>query len=397
MCQRLPYLLILLCYSISSTSQDTIRNFIFGHSLINHESMTTPSQETSVPHWLGLLSREAGHYYGVDGQYGFLPQHRNLPPIAQWGFDEAPGLWDSDTEPFTNADFNTILITPANFAQWQGPNENYFNEDFSPVDATVEIFEWCDAQEEQMTFYIYENWPDMAPYLENGFPPTETEWMDYNEYLNGEFHDWFIEYHDSVLGRFSESCMQMIPVGPLVSELLFTTPFDQITVADLYEDDAPHGRATIYFLAALVTYMAFYEEPAPASFSDFNFIHPIVSANYLDAVDLIWTGLQNFNFDSGQSRVFCNALEVVTDVGVNVLTDGIELFPNPSSQFFVIQGELANYEIQILDINGQIVETFSESGDRLEIDISTLAQGVFFVSISNTDNGDLSIELLVKQ
>ncbi len=44
-------------------SGDTLRTFIFGHSLIHHEAQVnpTPSQETSVPHWFHLLSAEAGH------------------------------------------------------------------------------------------------------------------------------------------------------------------------------------------------------------------------------------------------------------------------------------------------------------------------------------------------
>jgi len=214
--------LFYLTLAIEANCQATIRSFIFGHSLINHEFQinVTPSQETSVPHWFHLLAEEGGHNYAVSGQYGFLPQHRNLPPIAQWGFDIVDGAWESDYEPFAVADFTNIMITPGNFIQWQNPSENYPYESFSPIDATNEIFDWCQEQEDGLKFYIYENWPDMGSFLGNGFPPTNAEWSLYNEFLNSEFHNWFLEYHDEVIDAHPEVCVKMIPVGPVISNLL---------------------------------------------------------------------------------------------------------------------------------------------------------------------------------
>lgn len=148
---RIPVILFLLCFSAKTVvGQKAIRTFIFGHSLIHHELQLhpTPSQETSVPHWSHFFAEAAGHSYAVSGQYGFLPQHANLPPIAQWGFDFVQGAWDSDNEPFSAADFTSILITPGNFIQWQGPADNYYNEDISPLEATTSIMDWCVEQEE---------------------------------------------------------------------------------------------------------------------------------------------------------------------------------------------------------------------------------------------------------
>jgi hypothetical protein len=113
--------------------------YIFGHSLIVH---ATDSDETTVPHWLHLLAHEGGHDVSVSGQYGFLPQHANLPPTAQWGFSEVASAWDSDTQNFTDANFNTILLTAANFVQDQPSNVNYHgNSTTSPVSATLEIID----------------------------------------------------------------------------------------------------------------------------------------------------------------------------------------------------------------------------------------------------------------
>ena len=318
---RLIGVLLLISNYWGVQAQKNVRTFIFGHSLINHEYQVnvTPSQETSVPHWFHFLANEANHNYAVSGQYGFLQQHVNLPPIAQWGFDSVQGAWDSDLESFAAANFTNILLTPSNFEQWQPPTADYYNDTLSPIEATNHIFNWCSQQEDSMTYYLYENWPDMGPYLNNGFPPTQQEWQNYNTYLNGGFHDWFLEYHDSVMNANPNLCIRMIPVGPIISGLLNQAPFNQIPLTTLYEDDAPHGRPTLYFLAAMITYMAMYEEPTPNSynFMPAQYIDPIVANNYQAATNYIWNELQNFNDSFGNNRVFCQT-QSYTNYGTDI-------------------------------------------------------------------------------
>lgn len=295
-------------------AQDTLRTFVFGHSLINHEFQVnvTPSQETSVPHWFHFLAEEAGYDYELSGQYGFLTTHVNLPPIAQWGFDFVPPAWDSDNEPFSAANFGNILITPGNFIQYQAPTLPYFNSTLTPLTATDSIFDWVNLQQDSLDLYIYENWPDMAGFLGAGFPPTAAEWTAYNNYLNAGFHDWFLEYHDSLATAFPNQCVSMIPVGPVISSLLSQSPFDQIPIDSLYEDDAPHGMATTYFLAAMVTYMAMYQEQTPLSYTAPPIIHSVIRNNYSTVVTHIWNELQNFNYPNGDSRVFCTSASVLS-------------------------------------------------------------------------------------
>lgn len=283
-----------------------LKSFMFGHSLIDHRPpvIPTPSNETTIPHWIYLLAQEAGHSYQAAGQYGFLPQHANLPPFSQWGYDIVPPAWDSDNEPFSAVGFNNVLITAGNFVQWQPSNEPYPGEgSTSPLSATLDIGDWVNQEAPNATIYIYENWPDMAPYLSNGFPPTTQEFANYNAYTIGDFHNWWIDYHDFVLAARPNLNVRMIPVGPILEELL-TTTLSQTPITELYEDDAPHGRATIYFLAGLVTYMAIYEEVAPATYNVPNIVHEDVRNNYSSIVNTMWSELQNFNDENGDSRVF---------------------------------------------------------------------------------------------
>lgn len=305
---RILTLSLFCCLTSTLFAQDTLRTFVFGHSLINHEFQVniTPSQETSVPHWFHFLAAEAGYEYELSGQYGFLTSHVNLPPIAQWGFDFVAPAWDSDNEPFSVVDFDNILITPGNFIQYQAPNLPYFNNTLTPLTATDSIFDWVNLQEDSLDLYVYENWPDMGGFLGAGFPPTAAEWAAYDTYLNAGFHDWFIEYHDSLVAARPNQCVSMIPVGPIISSLLAQSPFDQIPVDSLYEDDAPHGMATTYFLAAMITYMAMYEEQTPLTYNAPPIIHSIVRNNYSTVVTHIWNELQSFNYPNGDSRVFCS-------------------------------------------------------------------------------------------
>ena len=285
-----------------------VRMFIFGHSLINHEPPTfpTPSNETAVPHWVHFLAESAGFDYAANGQYGFLPQHRNLPPISQWGFDHVQSIWDSDIEQFQDADFNTILLTAGNFIQWQPASDNYFGDDFSPVDATLEILQWSQTQEEDLSLYIYENWPDMDPYLAGEFPNvTSQEFENYHNYTLGEFHQWWLDYHDLIISRMPAANVKMIPVGPVIANLL--TQVDELSglaASELYEDGAPHGRPTIYFLAGLVTYMAIYGTQASSDYVVPETVHINVRENYHEIVEFIWNELEEFNFEDGTSRVW---------------------------------------------------------------------------------------------
>ncbi len=288
--------------------EDEIRTYIFGHSLIYHDfevEPPTPSNETSVPHWFVEFADSANKSFQVSGQYGFLPQHAMLPPVAQWGFDNVQSAWDSDTQEFSEADFTSSLITAANFVQYKKAHEPYDGDASytSPLASTIEITDWLVDQEPGIDIYIYENWPDMSPYI-NSFPPTNPELDRYHQITQNEFHDWWIEYHDSLVVARPDQNIKMIPVGPVIAKLLVETPICDIPLNNLYEDDAPHGRPTIYFLAAMITYMGMTQEKVSSNYEVPEIIDPLVADNYQLVVDSIWAELGRFNFEDGTSRVW---------------------------------------------------------------------------------------------
>lgn len=254
-----------------------LRTYIFGHSLINNNS--GPS---AVPYWLTQLARADKKSFAFAGQYGFLWQHvDNLPPTAQWQFDGAPSFWNHDTQSFAAANFNSVLLTPANFVQWLDPSIVDSSASNSVAGYTLDIIDWVTAQEPGIDIFIYENWPDMQGYLKKGFPPAKAEFADYNAYTLGSFHDWWRAYDAALSKARPKVNIISIPVGPTIAKLLTsTTLLSGISVTDLYYDDAPHGTPTLYFLASLVTYAGMYETPPPMGFAVPPSIHPVVRKNY---------------------------------------------------------------------------------------------------------------------
>ncbi len=281
-----------------------VRNYIFGHSLILH------SPTANVPIWLDALAQEAGQSYGMSGQYGFADTHAaDLPPNAQWGIEGVTGLWDEDNgDVFADIDFNTVLFTEANFRQYYPPTEsdpdNILPE--SSVASTLKVFDWVAAAEPGVRYMIYENWPDMGGYTDADFEgtfPTDAELQTYHGYTQGELHNWWLAYQDGMIAERPELNVRMVPVGSVMAKLL-TTTLSEVPASELYEDNAPHGRPTLYFLAGLVTYMGVYGVPAPADYVVPDSIHQEVRDLYPEIVESIWDELLNFTDGRGQSRVF---------------------------------------------------------------------------------------------
>lgn len=393
---------LLFTFSLSGQlhAQDTLKTYIFGHSLINHSQVAqinpTPSQETSVPHWFYLLAKEVGENYAVSGQFGFMGGHaNNLPPSAQWGFDSVPAAWDDNVLAFSSANFDNIMVTPGNFMQWQPAHVNYWGENHSPLSSTNVVFDWVNQQEDSLKLYVYENWPDMASYLANNFPPSPSEWAQYNNYLNGGFHDWFVEYYDSLVVAHPNHCVRMIPTGPAISSLLMQAPFNQIPIDTLYEDDAPHGRATIYFLAALVTYMAMYEQPAPLTYQVPGIIDTTIANNYPAVVNHIWNELVNFNDSLGNSMVFCTTLATNISKTKEAATS-VSIYPNPTSNHIAIQRSTSEEaQITIRDNLGRMMKSIKSTNFVEHLNLSSYPPGIYYVTIQ--ENKKLSTHKILLQ
>jgi hypothetical protein len=283
---------ILLCLFIgihtahAKSGRAEIRLYIFGNSLIHH---LTPSDETTVPHWLHLLAEVDGRQFAVDGQWGFLRDFaKNLPPTDQWSFKQAKSAWNRDTMPFAKAGFNTIMVNPANFIQYQAadrPDDGDNPEKQSPLGATLTLFDWLGGQQKGQTYYIYEGWADMEKFSRS-FPPNEKTMKAYHAYNMGAYHEWYVDYRNRVSKERPQLDVRLVPVASTLSRLFTETPLRDLKPADLYSDNAPHGTANTYFLAAVITYSALYGEKAPKNFVPPDSLHPLIKQHYSEISDL---------------------------------------------------------------------------------------------------------------
>jgi hypothetical protein len=298
-------------------ADQAVLHYIFGHSLIRHaprlelpvEERNEASAETAVPYWMHKLvdSNENGHTYAITGQYGFLPQHADLEedPGANWNFHRErnePYAWTDWNTSFADADFTDVTITAANFIQHFAPDDNYEYPVWSyttPLAETLKIVDWVNEQEPGIKVYIYENWGNMGTIL--NVPQdtamhtiTQNQLFDYHDFVQTEFHEWWVEYFALLQAARPDFELEMIPVGPIIAKLLNDDRFglNSIQTHELYEDVAPHGRPTIYFIASLINYMAMYDERAPIDVEIPDTIHHLVKDNYAQIIEYIWQELQ---------------------------------------------------------------------------------------------------------
>ena len=263
--------------------------FVFGNSLVHHLSN---SDETTVPHWLNRLARAGGNRLALDGTWGFMRNFLDdLPPEPKWSFREVRSVLNGRS--FRSAGFDQVIITPANFVQYQAPDRPYDGDNpdgASPLDLAGRLIAWTAEQSPASQILIYEGWADMGSQVRN-FPPNERGLRNYHEANLGDYHDWFVDYVRGLQAAFPSSDIAMIPVSSVLSRLYTETELAPLEALDLYEDDAPHGTATKYLLAAMVTYAVIYGE-APPEMDLPDSIHPTVRENYARIAAFIWEASQ---------------------------------------------------------------------------------------------------------
>lgn len=325
------YSLLFALVSIGVSAQlNNIESHMMGHSLIDHGS----NPQTKIAYWMNDLANAESLNYEMAGQFGSIWQFAEFNPITQWGISGVTPSWDLDNETYGEASLNNFMFTIFNYVQDLAPNVQYYTEPSSVLEASQRLVDSVDLYQPSNTIYIYENWPDMGPFTTDPFNPTDTEFANYNNYCLGDFHDWWLELHDSILLSHPAKRVRMIPVGPMISELLTTAPYDTIPAISLYEDNSPHGRETIYFLAGLATYMATYQRQAPSAYLVPTTVNEGIRDNYADVANTFWTYLQSFNTSNGQSRVFTPPIDDLDNDGIADTMDNCPHTANPDQADF---------------------------------------------------------------
>ncbi len=132
-------------------------------------------------------------------------------------------------------------------------------------------------------------------------------------------------------------------------------------------------------------------EPAQKSYLDYNTGWPDASWEISEP---------SISYQAGYVRLlsnYTNSTPVMTGIHIGAGIDYLDMFPNPIDEYFVVQGLIGNYTIEVLDANGQIIQTLSNVGSHTIINTSTLPAGLFFVLVTNITNNTIQVQKIIKQ
>lgn len=290
MIRILAALLVLYAGAASAQGRDSARVYVFGNSLVHHQSET--SDHTNVPHWMNQMARADGRSLALDGQWGFLRNFADsLPPTANWSFPGVQGAWSPGQGPFRDGRYDAVIATPANFIQYQLPDVPYDGDNpdgESPLGALQRIFDWVEVNSPGTRLFVYEGWSDMASFSRN-FPPSNRQLRRYHDFNAGEYHQWYRDLLNVMSVTRPDTQVEVIPVASILAGFFQRGGLlEGLPAEALYTDNAPHGTPTLYMLAAMVTYAWIYDAPPPDGFSPPETLHPDVVANYAQLAEAIW-------------------------------------------------------------------------------------------------------------
>ncbi|WP_299937904.1 calcium-binding protein [uncultured Pelagimonas sp.] len=271
-------------------ARDASSVYFFGNSLVHH--LSEEDDHTNVPHWLNEMAKVAGKDFAVEGQWGFLRNFaEGLPPVPNWSF---PGVKGAGRNGFGNTGFDAVVVTPANFVQYQKPDAPYDGEnpnDESPLGAMIKVFDWVAQQSPETRLFVYEGWAEMGG-ITGGFPPSGRGLRRYHKFNQGDYHAWYEGLIDTLDLTRPDHQIQLIPVASVLSDLLADGGvLEGLPAEALYSDDAPHGTPTLYLLAAMVTYSSLYNEKPPVDFRPPTTLHPDIVDKFAQVSERIWQAM----------------------------------------------------------------------------------------------------------
>lgn len=84
--------------------------------------------------------------------------------------------------------------------------------------------------------------------------------------------------------------------------------------------------------------------------------------------------------------------DISTSTEDNTKEQFIELYPSPVQDYFSINGDQEAYDFQIININGQIIESYFDLSKSEKVDISNLTNGIYFVRFLDGNIKKISVK-----
>lgn len=273
---------------------------VFAHynSLHNHAAgAATPS--TNVGNWVKRFSDQApngGNVYTCGAQFGFFPDW-TLPPRSTAGQSETTTPYvDQYVASWTNAQqVEVIEFVPDNFdgVGFDPAAVTNMGAAYQTVLLSL-IDQWeANAVNANRRYIIYAGWNQLNGFGGSGDDPTTvppsgfTDWVTFGL---GTYQTWMELLVSRLQGLRQALDIRLHNISKAVLTTFRDTTVSTIPVTSLFEDLAPHGRPTWYFLAAVAEYIELFDEKPPVGFVfDPGWgVHATVTSNYQSIVDFIW-------------------------------------------------------------------------------------------------------------
>lgn len=84
-----------------------------------------------------------------------------------------------------------------------------------------------------------------------------------------------------------------------------------------------------------------------------------------------------------------DTISAINALGIaNKVNNGFSIYPNPAQNVLHLTQEFSNFEqykVQFYDINGRVLQTeiWPNNASEMQVDISKLSTGVYFIKITN--------------
>ena len=89
----------------------------------------------------------------------------------------------------------------------------------------------------------------------------------------------------------------------------------------------------------------------------------------------------------------------ITTIGISERNtiQNFRIYPNPSFDYLTITGSLGTYSINVIDLTGRVIITTDMTTDSLQLDVSSLTQGVYLLKVLDKENGCTEILKFLKE
>jgi hypothetical protein len=275
--------------------------YAFLNSLHNHDAGAGDAN-TSTGNWVRRMALQApngGNTYTLGWQFGFAAPGgwTTLPRSGQQ--EVAPNVYinDAGNPAWTGAtNIEVVELVPDNFfGPLTAPNQPNVEGWTYTTRFLFHIDNWeANAPNPNRVYAVHGGWPLLSGNYGSVAGQTTQQRANYIAHALGPYQSW-LDSLTSLL-QAARPSLNIVQYGINRASMLAwrDTVVNTIPIATLFEDNAPHGRSTMYFLNAVANYIELFNEKPPANFvfqPSWN-VSSVVTSNYQAIVDYIWSVLR---------------------------------------------------------------------------------------------------------